>query len=115
MKNNNNIPSYHKVLKMSPETAILTSICKSFVLEDEELYNNEKTQDNKHNPDFWVEIGQRVSMVVDGYLTTESMKNRTEKIALIDFVMNQRFRGELIDLIIPAVESYLNDDSEYYD
>lgn len=113
MKNKtNNHPSYHRMLKMAPETAILTSICKSFVIEDEEFYNHPKTQTNKHNPDFWIDLGHRISMLLYGHLATD--KNN---MPIMDYLMCQRYRGELIDFIIPVVEQYLNDndDSEGYD
>lgn len=109
-------PSYHRMLKLSPENAILTSICKSFVIEDEEFYKHPQTQANKHNPDFWIDLGQHVSMILHGHLTTVSMQKKTAPIPLMDYLMCQRYRGELIDVIIPAVEQYLNgNDSEEMD
>lgn len=104
------------MLKLSPETAILTSICKSFVIEDEEFYKHPTTQENKHNPDFWIDLGQHVSMIVHGHLTTMAMQKKTATTPLIDYIMCQRYRNDLIDIIIPAVEQYLNDsDSEGFD
>ena len=114
MKNNANVnehPSYHRMLKMSPETAILTSICKSFVIEDEEFYKHPQTQENKHTPDFWIDLGQYVTMIVQGHLTTTAMQKKITAIPLMDYIMCQRYRGELIDIIIPAVEQYLNDNN----
>ena len=116
MKKNTTPASYHRMLKLAPENAILTSICKSFVIEDEEFYKHPKTQANKHNPDFWVDLGNRVAMLVHGHLTTVAMENKTTPVPLIDYIMCQRYRNELIDVIIPAIEQYLNDnDDEGFD
>lgn len=118
MRTNNttNHPSYHRMLKMSPEAAILTSICKSFIIEDEEFYKHPKTKANKHNPDFWIEIGNRVAMLLHGHLTTVSMQKKAEPITVIDYIMCQRYRNDLIDFIIPVIEQYLNDEeNEGYD
>ena len=119
MEKNRNInskhPSYHRLLKASPEVAILTSVCKSFVIEDEEFYKHEKTQENKHNASFWIDMGQHMSMVVNGQLATIAMQNKTEQIPLIDYIMCQRFRADLIDILIPAIDNYLNSSDEYED
>lgn len=114
MKNHttNTHPSYHRMLKMSPETAILTSICKSFVIEDEEFYKHPKTKSNKHNPDFWIDLGNRVSMLLHGHLTTTAMQSKTESISVMDYIMCQRYRNDLIDFIIPVIEKYLDDNDE---
>ena len=108
MKSANDHPSYHKILKLSPENAIMVNFCKSFVIEDEEFYKHSKTQENKHNPDFWIDLGNHVVMVLHGYLTTEAMKNKTEVVSLVDYIMCQRYRNEMIDVIIPAIEQFLN-------
>lgn len=108
-------PSYHRLLKSSPETAILTSICKSFIIEDEEFYKHERTRENKHNPLFWIELGQHMTMVVSGHLATKAMQEKTEAIPLIDYIMCQRFRADLIDILIPAIERYLDSSDEYED
>ena len=109
-------PSYHRMLKLSPEVAIVTNFCKSFVVEDEEFYNNPNTQANKHNPDFWIDLGNHVSMILNGHLTTTAMKNKTDTIPLIDYMMCQRFRGEMIDIVISAIEQFLNNaDEEGFD
>lgn len=111
-KGNSSLPSFSRLSHQPSEVAILTYICQDFVLTDEEFMMNDIVIENKNRPAFWIEMAARVNMILGGKLATQAIKEHRDSDSVLDYIMSFDKRMDLNDMLIDAIESYLNTEEE---